>query len=135
MFIVPRASSVYGAVRDTSESGAWSETAGFVKVVTRLGGRLLGAAIVGPHAGELIHEYTLALTKKMNITELSRVIHIYPTLSQVADERMKQKLTPTAEKTWCNGYSDCRGPRAPRQARRIPTPLQSVEHRSARCRT
>lgn len=101
MFIVPRASSVYGAVRDTSESGAWSETAGFVKVVTRLGGRLLGAAIVGPHAGELIHEYTLALTKKMNITELSRVIHIYPTLSQinrrVADERMKQKLTPTAK--------------------------------------
>ncbi|MGH8773324.1 MAG: hypothetical protein ACREV2_19435, partial [Burkholderiales bacterium] len=100
----------FGAIDRAQTS---SETAGFVKVVTRPGGRLLGAAIVGPHAGELIHEYALALTKKMDITELSRVIHIYPTLSQinrrVADERMKQKLTPTVKKLirWIFGL---RGP-------------------------
>jgi len=73
----------------------------------------LGAAIVGPHAGELIHEYALAVNKRMKISELSFVIHIYPTLAQVnrrvADERMKQKLTPTAKKLirWMFGL---RGP-------------------------
>jgi pyruvate/2-oxoglutarate dehydrogenase complex dihydrolipoamide dehydrogenase (E3) component len=87
---------------DIDRAHCTSETAGFVKVVTRPGGKLLGAAIVGPHAGELIHEYALALTKKMKISDLSSVIHIYPTLSQinrrVADERMKQKLTPMVKK-------------------------------------
>jgi pyruvate/2-oxoglutarate dehydrogenase complex dihydrolipoamide dehydrogenase (E3) component len=89
----------FGDIDRAQTSG---DTAGFVKVVTRPGGRLLGAAIVGPHAGELIHEYALALTKKMDISELSHVIHIYPTLSQinrrVADERRKQKLTATVKK-------------------------------------
>jgi pyruvate/2-oxoglutarate dehydrogenase complex dihydrolipoamide dehydrogenase (E3) component len=98
---------------DIDRAHTSGETTGFVKVVTRPGGKLLGAAIVGPHAGELIHEYALALTKRMNISDLSGVIHIYPTLAQinrrVADERMKQKLTPMVKKLigWIFGL---RGP-------------------------
>ena len=67
-------------------------------------GKLLGAAIVGPHAGELIAEYVLALTKGLNAKDLSGVD---PHLSdarasisrRVADQRLKEGLTPTA-KTW-----------------------------------
>ena len=44
---------------------AEGETAGFAKILTDPKGRLLGAAIVGAHAGELIAEYGLALAKGM----------------------------------------------------------------------
>ena len=64
-------------------------------------GSLLGAAIVGPHAGELIAEYGLALAKGSWRQDISGVIHTYPTLAsisrRVADQRMKEGLTPTAK--------------------------------------
>ena len=44
---------------------AEGETEGFAKILTDPKGRLLGAAIVGAHAGELIAEYGLALAKGM----------------------------------------------------------------------
>ncbi len=75
-----------------------AEVEGLAKIVTTPRGRLLGAAIAGPQAGELIHEYALAIKKRMKAADLSGVIHIYPTLSQinrkVADERLKSRLTP-----------------------------------------
>ncbi len=76
------------------------ETEGFAKVITTPKGKILGAAIVGPHAGEVIHEYVLAVNKGMNLKELSRIIHIYPTFAEinkrVADQRLKEGLTPSA---------------------------------------
>jgi pyruvate/2-oxoglutarate dehydrogenase complex dihydrolipoamide dehydrogenase (E3) component len=82
---------------------AEGETEGFAKIITDVKGTLLGAAIVGPRAGELIAEYGLALTKGMNAKDISGVIHTYPTLAsisrRVADQRMKEGLTPTA-KAW-----------------------------------
>ena len=42
----------------------------------------VGAHIVGPSAGELIHEYVLAMKKKMTKFELAETIHAYPTLSE-----------------------------------------------------
>ncbi len=82
---------------------AEGETEGFAKFVTDPKGKLLGAAIVGPHAGELLAESVLALAKGMNVKEISSVIHTYPTLAsinrRVADQRMKEGLTPTS-KAW-----------------------------------
>jgi pyruvate/2-oxoglutarate dehydrogenase complex dihydrolipoamide dehydrogenase (E3) component len=79
------------------------ETEGFAKIVTDPKGKLLGAAIVGPQAGELIVEYGLALAKGMNAKDISGAIHTYPTLAsisrRVADQRMKEALTPSS-KAW-----------------------------------
>jgi pyruvate/2-oxoglutarate dehydrogenase complex dihydrolipoamide dehydrogenase (E3) component len=87
-------------------------TEGLAKIITSPRGKLLGAAIVGPHAGELIHEYVLAIANGMSAADLSRVIHIYPTLAQinrrVADARMKQGLTPRA-KRWIKRIFNLRG--------------------------
>ncbi len=56
---------------------------GMVKIVcTGRRGRIVGAHIVGPSAGELIHEYVLAMKKKMTKFELAETIHVYPTLSE-----------------------------------------------------
>jgi len=87
-------------------------SAGFAKVITTPRGALLGATLVGAQAGELIHEYVLALAKRMKITDLTKIIHIYPTLAQinrrVADVRLKQGLTPSA-KHWIKCLFRLRG--------------------------
>lgn len=57
-------------------------TRGFNKIITRGNGEILGAHLVGPAAGELIHEIVLAMANKLPVSKLSS-IHIYPTLSEV----------------------------------------------------
>ena len=88
------------------------ETEGFAKIITDPKGAILGAAIAGPHAGELIHEYVLAIAKRMTTNDLSGIIHVYPTLAQinrrVADQRRKESLTPTAKK-WIMRIAGLRG--------------------------
>src|SRR3569623_1099629 len=88
--------------RDIDRAHTDGATAGFAKLITEPNGRLLGATLVGAHAGELIHEYVLALAKGMKAGDVSSGIHIYPTLAQinrrVADQRLKAQLTPRVKK-------------------------------------
>jgi len=90
-------------------------TDGFAKIVTDPKGKLLGAAIVGAHAGELIAEYVLAIAKGMNAKDLTGVIHAYPTLAQinrrVADQRRKEGLTPSS-KRWIQRIFGLQGTKA-----------------------
>jgi pyruvate/2-oxoglutarate dehydrogenase complex dihydrolipoamide dehydrogenase (E3) component len=72
---------------------------GFVKVIAGRGrGTILGATIVGAGAGELIHEFALAMQQGIALPALSSLIHVYPTLSQAvqrtADAFMRTRLTP-----------------------------------------
>jgi len=84
--------------REIDRAQTDGETRGMTKIITTDGGKLLGAAIVGPHAGELIHEFVLALDLGLTTSELSHPMHIYPTLSQgnrrVAELRRNAALTP-----------------------------------------
>ncbi len=72
------------------------ETTGFVKVVTGRRGKILGGHIIGPDAGNLIHEIVLAMQKNIPIQSLSTMIHVYPTLSQAnqraADNYYRERL-------------------------------------------
>lgn len=64
-------------------------TRGLIKVVTGHktplsapgGGVLLGAHIVGPNAGELIHEFALAMQARTFAGRLAHTIHAYPTMA------------------------------------------------------
>jgi pyruvate/2-oxoglutarate dehydrogenase complex dihydrolipoamide dehydrogenase (E3) component len=56
---------------------------GFVKVLTRPGSdRILGASVVGAHAGELIHEFVLAMKHGLGLNKLLGTMHVYPTMSE-----------------------------------------------------
>lgn len=56
---------------------------GFVKVVTHpKTGVILGAHVVGPHAGEVIHEAALACACAIAASRFLNVIHAYPTYSE-----------------------------------------------------
>jgi pyruvate/2-oxoglutarate dehydrogenase complex dihydrolipoamide dehydrogenase (E3) component len=61
---------------------AEGRTVGFVKlIVTPWKGTLLGGHIVGPGAGEMIGEVTLAMRRRQGVTALAGTIHVYPTLA------------------------------------------------------
>jgi pyruvate/2-oxoglutarate dehydrogenase complex dihydrolipoamide dehydrogenase (E3) component/uncharacterized membrane protein YdjX (TVP38/TMEM64 family) len=60
-------------------------TEGFVKVLTVPGrDRILGASVVGQGAGELLAEFTLAMTHGIGLNKLLGTVHPYPTWSEAA---------------------------------------------------
>jgi pyruvate/2-oxoglutarate dehydrogenase complex dihydrolipoamide dehydrogenase (E3) component len=87
------------ALEDVDRAVLDGDTAGFARAhVDARSGRLLGATIVSRHAGDLIGELSLVMTAGVTMETLSRTIHPYPSVSEVAkklgDAWMRRKLTP-----------------------------------------
>lgn len=62
---------------------------GFVKLVTDRNGALLGGHVVGDDAAELLPELTLAQKWDLGTFELSRNVHIHPTLGESVNEAVR----------------------------------------------
>jgi len=74
--------SVYG-IDDLDRAIADEAAHGLVKVLTVPGkDRILGATIVGEHAGDLIAEYVAAMRHGFGMNRILGTIHIYPTLAE-----------------------------------------------------
>jgi pyruvate/2-oxoglutarate dehydrogenase complex dihydrolipoamide dehydrogenase (E3) component len=57
---------------------------GFVKLLAEpKTGEILGGACVGPAGGELIHEITVAMARRMTVHELAALPHYHPTLAEI----------------------------------------------------
>ena len=63
---------------------AESRTDGMIKLVLGRRGRILGASIVGDHAGELIHLWALAMSQKLGAKAIAAMIAPYPTLGEIS---------------------------------------------------
>jgi pyruvate/2-oxoglutarate dehydrogenase complex dihydrolipoamide dehydrogenase (E3) component len=73
---------------------------GAVVLVTRKR-RLVGAHVLAPAAGELIHELGVAIEKRVKLDELSQLIHVYPTVSTSIWQLAGDAALQRAEKlTW-----------------------------------
>jgi pyruvate/2-oxoglutarate dehydrogenase complex dihydrolipoamide dehydrogenase (E3) component len=46
-------------------------------------GRILGAAIVGPEASDLIHEVIVAMHYRATVSEFAKIPHLHPTLAEI----------------------------------------------------
>ncbi|HRP65229.1 MAG TPA: FAD-dependent oxidoreductase [Thauera sp.] len=81
---------------------------GFVKVLTVPGkDRILGASIVGEHAGELLAEFTLAMKHGLGLNKILGTIHTYPTLSEAskyAAGEWKRAHAPQRVLSWLARY-------------------------------
>lgn len=78
-------------------------TRGFVKLVADRRGRLLGASIAGPAAGETIVEAARLIRDGKKVGDLSQMVHVYPTYSEgparAADQIWARRyLTPTTRR-------------------------------------
>ncbi|MCP9927737.1 FAD-dependent oxidoreductase [Cyanobium sp. CH-040] len=81
---------------------------GFVKVLTQPGGdRILGATIVGEHAGELLAEIVLAMKWGLGLGRIFATIHAYPTLAEAnkyAAGVWKKQRVPHHLMPWLRRY-------------------------------
>ena len=68
---------------DNDRAQAERATEGLVKVVTDSKGLILGASIVGVHAGELIQPWSLAISRALKIRAMTGWISPYPTFSEI----------------------------------------------------
>jgi pyruvate/2-oxoglutarate dehydrogenase complex dihydrolipoamide dehydrogenase (E3) component len=71
---------------------------GFAELVVDAKGRVVGATVVHPKAGELIGEITLAVSAKLTAGQLSATVHPYPTLTEVwrklGDAQQRTRVKP-----------------------------------------
>ena len=81
---------------------------GFVKVLTPPGkDTILGVAIVGEHAGELLAEFTLAMKHGLGLNKILGTIHPYPTWSEAAKYaagEWKRAHAPQAALAWLERF-------------------------------
>ncbi len=80
---------------DNDRAQAERATDGFVKVITTKRGRVVGASMVGEHAGELIQTWSLAMHKGMNIGALASIVSPYPTLAEINKRAAINFYTPS----------------------------------------
>ena len=99
LFVVP--------LEDVDRAVVESEEIGFAKILCAKGSdKILGAIIVAPHGGDLLHEFVLAIKASIGLGTIASTIHAYPTFAELArkagDKYNKTRLTPTAKKifTW-----------------------------------
>jgi dihydrolipoamide dehydrogenase len=69
-------------ISNASRANTSQEDTGFVKILANKKGVVLGASIVAPRAGEMIHELALAVQWKMKASKIQYTIHAFPTWSQ-----------------------------------------------------
>ena len=79
---------------DNDRARAENKTDGKIKVVVTNSGKILGATIVGPAAGELIGPWVLAMEKGLKISALAGTITPYPTLSEISKRAAGSFYTP-----------------------------------------
>jgi pyruvate/2-oxoglutarate dehydrogenase complex dihydrolipoamide dehydrogenase (E3) component len=81
------------AFKDIDRAVTEVESSGFIKLIGHKG-KILGASLLGPHAGELIHEIVLAMKTGASLSDISATIHAYPTLAQVHRRAVNTAFAP-----------------------------------------
>lgn len=81
--------------QDNDRAQAERQTNGKIKVITTAKGKILGATIVGPHAGELINPWVMAINEGKTLRSFTDAIAPYPTLSEINKRVAGQFYTPT----------------------------------------
>jgi pyruvate/2-oxoglutarate dehydrogenase complex dihydrolipoamide dehydrogenase (E3) component len=72
-------------------------TDGAILVITHKS-RIVGAHVLAPAAGEMIHEFALAIEEDVKLSELSQFMHVYPTLSTSVGQLAGEAAFEKAEK-------------------------------------
>jgi pyruvate/2-oxoglutarate dehydrogenase complex dihydrolipoamide dehydrogenase (E3) component len=75
-------------------------TDGFIKVMARPDGTILGCTIVGAEAGELLQLWIVAMAKGMKVGDLIHLVLPYPTLSELSKRVAYTYYLPTLTKGW-----------------------------------
>jgi len=81
-------------IGENDRARAEREREGFVKAMVGKGGKILGATIVGAHAGELLSPWILGVGGKIKIGDIANAVFPYPTLGEVNKRAAGSYYTP-----------------------------------------
>jgi pyruvate/2-oxoglutarate dehydrogenase complex dihydrolipoamide dehydrogenase (E3) component len=81
-------------LHDNDRAQAERELHGLAKIVV-VKGRVVGATIVAPHAGDLILPWVMAIGQKMKLSAMAGVVAPYPTLGEISKRAAGSYFTPT----------------------------------------
>ena len=81
-------------LHDNDRAQAERETHGLAKLVIA-NGRVVGATIVAPHAGDLILPWVMAIGQKTKISSVAGMVAAYPTFSEISKRAAGAHFTPT----------------------------------------
>jgi len=81
-------------LEENDRAQAERKTDGMIKVITNKTGRILGASIVAPHAGELIQPWVLAISAKLKIRSMAGYIAPFPSLGEISKRAASSYYTP-----------------------------------------
>lgn len=102
-----QARAAHGAVNvlrwpfsENDRARAGRDADGHVKLVTAKNGRVLGAGIAGPRAGELIAFWQLAISKKMKVGDIAGLVLPYPTLSEASKRAATSAFAASLRNPW-----------------------------------
>jgi pyruvate/2-oxoglutarate dehydrogenase complex dihydrolipoamide dehydrogenase (E3) component len=80
---------------DNDRAHTERDTVGEIKIITGRRGRILGAAILGAAAGDLILPWALAISQKLKIGAMANLIVPYPTRGEAGRRAAGSFFTPT----------------------------------------
>lgn len=69
-------------VKDLDRAVIEGEDRGMIKIVCTKKGEILGAHVLAPRGGEIVHEFVLAMQHNLGVKGITNTIHVYPTLAQ-----------------------------------------------------
>ncbi len=69
-------------VKESDRAIIEGEDRGIIKIVCTKKGQILGAHVLAPRGGELLHEFVLTMQNNLGVRSITGTIHVYPTLSQ-----------------------------------------------------
>jgi dihydrolipoamide dehydrogenase len=95
-------------LKELDRAIAEGEEHGWIKVLTPPGkDKILGATIVGSHAGDLLAEFVLAMKQGLGLNKILGAIHSYPTLAEankMAAGAWKKQHVPEKLLSWVERY-------------------------------
>lgn len=85
---------------ENDRAQAEHKTQGLIKMIADKKGLILGVSIAGANAGEMINTWSLAISQKMKVRDITGYISPYPTLTEIGKRAAVTSYAPMAR----NGF-------------------------------
>ena len=85
---------------ENDRAQAERSTSGIVKIVARRDGHILGASLLGPHAGELAHVWVLAIEQRLKLKDIAGMLAPYPTWGEASKMAAVEFYKPRLFSPW-----------------------------------
>jgi pyruvate/2-oxoglutarate dehydrogenase complex dihydrolipoamide dehydrogenase (E3) component len=83
-------------LRENARAVATRAQPGHIKIIADKSGRILGAALVSPHASELIQLWALAISRQLAVADMTGFVAPYPSFGETS--RKASSLAPSNQK-------------------------------------